>query len=386
MISHLATRSFAQASPGKNAYLILDGVAEVSVLEAGVARKLANAGPGVFLGELAMISGRNYSVTATARNTLTAAAIERDTFLRLAGEFPEFGLRVQRSLAKKLEAMVAEFIECQTSLRQCARLCALKLRSVESCNHRHMVGRLRPAARFAQDFDAATARRDVGRRPDMVKPAAAVGRSPIAGAIAPPGIELLVGGNMFAHDVDPVAGALDAAQAFSLDRRVADHLEQLAVRPNVVFERRDIEIADDDAIAAARHRAIGEPVFEFVDELQLVGEFLVDRGVGFIAAGRHIEIVNDDRCRAAETAEIWRQSSLPQKCRTGYVLERQPRHDGDAVIAGLPALGDVGIAELLQGRGGKLALRAFGLLKAEDVRLPRLEKAARRDRCASAPN
>jgi len=99
-----------QATRGENAYLILDGVAEISVVEGKGVRKLGNAGPGILLGELAMISGRNYSVTATAKSALTAAAIERDTFLRVAGEFPEFGVRVQRSLARKLEAMVSELV------------------------------------------------------------------------------------------------------------------------------------------------------------------------------------------------------------------------------------------------------------------------------------
>jgi CRP-like cAMP-binding protein len=99
-----------QGSPASSAFLILDGIAEISVVERGGLRKLGTAGPGVLLGELAMISGHNYSVTATARGLLTVATIERDTFLRVAGEFPEFGLRVQRALAKKLEAMVGELV------------------------------------------------------------------------------------------------------------------------------------------------------------------------------------------------------------------------------------------------------------------------------------
>jgi len=98
-----------QGMVAASAFMILDGVAEISVVERGRIRKLGNAGPGILLGELAMISGHQYSVTATARSLLTAAAIERETFLRVAGEFPEFGIRVQRVMARKLEAMVNEF-------------------------------------------------------------------------------------------------------------------------------------------------------------------------------------------------------------------------------------------------------------------------------------
>jgi CRP-like cAMP-binding protein len=97
-----------QGSLASSAFLILDGVAEISATERNGSRKLGNAGPGVLLGELAMMSGHKYSVTATARGLLTAAAIERDTFLRVAGEFPEFGMRVQHAMARKLEAMMSE--------------------------------------------------------------------------------------------------------------------------------------------------------------------------------------------------------------------------------------------------------------------------------------
>ncbi len=92
-----------------SAFLILDGIAEISVAERNGVRKLGNVGPGILLGELAMMSGHNYSVTATARGLLTAAAIERETFLRVAGEFPEFGRRIQAAMARKLEAMMNEF-------------------------------------------------------------------------------------------------------------------------------------------------------------------------------------------------------------------------------------------------------------------------------------
>lgn len=108
-------RSFApgdavikQGAQATGAFLILDGVVEISVAERGGIRKLGNAGPGVLLGELAMMSGNDYSVTATARSLLTAATIERDTFLRVAGEFQDFGLRVQNAMARKLEGLVSE--------------------------------------------------------------------------------------------------------------------------------------------------------------------------------------------------------------------------------------------------------------------------------------
>src|SRR5262245_25630094 len=60
-----------QGTLAASAFLILDGVADISVVERSGLRKLGNAGPGILLGELAMISGHHYSVTATARSLLT---------------------------------------------------------------------------------------------------------------------------------------------------------------------------------------------------------------------------------------------------------------------------------------------------------------------------
>jgi hypothetical protein len=59
-------------------------------------------------------------------------------------------------------------------------------------------------------------------------------------------------------------------------------------------------------------------------------------------------------------------------------VKRQARDDGDPVIAFLAKLGDVAIAQLLERRRRKLALRAFGLLKAEDVWGVLLQKAHNR--------
>jgi CRP-like cAMP-binding protein len=99
-----------QGTAGKAAYLILDGVADIAIGEGQNQHKLSDAGPGLLLGELAMIAGGNYSVSAVARQEVATAAIERDTFLRLAGEFPEFAARVHKALARKLEATMGDLV------------------------------------------------------------------------------------------------------------------------------------------------------------------------------------------------------------------------------------------------------------------------------------
>ena len=87
---------------------------------------------------------------------------------------------------------------------------------------------------------------ELGRGPHMVEPAAAVVARPIGRTVAPPGEAALGRGHEPAADVDPAVRLLQPGQRLDLDRRMADDLEQGLVAPHVAFERRDVEVADDD--------------------------------------------------------------------------------------------------------------------------------------------
>lgn len=87
------------------AYLILTGSVDLSTAEAG---GIGVAGPGALLGEVAMIGGSAYSISGIATETVDAARIDRELFMRVATEFPEFGAAVFRALARKLEGSVSE--------------------------------------------------------------------------------------------------------------------------------------------------------------------------------------------------------------------------------------------------------------------------------------
>ena len=103
-------RCCPRARLGSAAYLILNGQVELSTKEAGT---LGEAGPGALLGEVAMIGASPYSVTARALETVSTARIDRDLFLRVAQEFPEFGTAVMHALARKLEQSVQELGEAR---------------------------------------------------------------------------------------------------------------------------------------------------------------------------------------------------------------------------------------------------------------------------------
>src|SRR4051812_11276075 len=81
----------------------------------------------------------------------------------------------------------------------------------------------------------------------MVEPASPIRREPVLGAVAPPGEEPLGRGYEMAAEIDPVVRRLQPIQCRDLDRRVAHHVEQLLVAPDIGFERRDVEIADQQS-------------------------------------------------------------------------------------------------------------------------------------------
>lgn len=104
-----------QGETGTAAYIILNGRVDISSEEAGT---IGEAGPGALLGEVAMIGGSPYSITAKAVETVSTARIDRELFLRVAQEFPEFGTAVLRILARKLEISVKDLEEARQLLQK----------------------------------------------------------------------------------------------------------------------------------------------------------------------------------------------------------------------------------------------------------------------------
>ena len=100
---------FRVGGKGASAYLLLSGDAEVWTAKGEERTQVALAGPGAFLGELAMIAGIPYSMNVTAKISVTATRISRDMFMRVVGEFPDFGTRVMGALSRKLAGSISDF-------------------------------------------------------------------------------------------------------------------------------------------------------------------------------------------------------------------------------------------------------------------------------------
>ena len=166
-------------------------------------------------------------------------------------------------------------------------------------------------------------------------------------------------------------------QLLAFDRGVRDDLQKLLVRPHVVLMRRDVEIADQDVpVVAARMQRLAR--LHLVEKFQLVIEFRIERGIGNVAAGRNVEIVQHQRlCELRLFAERHRDVTRIDLVAEGSDiggLERQFRDDGDAVIALLPVQRDVLIAEPLEALQRKGVVDAFGFLQAQHVRPRRFEE------------
>jgi CRP-like cAMP-binding protein len=69
---------------------------------------IGQAEPGALLGEMAMLGGSTYALTATATEPVSAVRIDQKLFQRVTLEYPEFGRAVVEALSEKLGASVRE--------------------------------------------------------------------------------------------------------------------------------------------------------------------------------------------------------------------------------------------------------------------------------------
>lgn len=95
---------FKQGQAATSAYFLLNGTTALSQDK----QNLGHAEPGALLGEMAMLGGASYSITAIANETVSAVRIDKHLFHRVASEYPEFGQAVLNALSEKLGASVRE--------------------------------------------------------------------------------------------------------------------------------------------------------------------------------------------------------------------------------------------------------------------------------------
>ncbi len=142
-----------------------------------------------------------------------------------------------------------------------------------------MVRRLDPAARLPGYSHVGDPVGDGGADPDVIETAPAVGRLPVGRPVAPPCIEFGRLRHEGPQNVVPCAGRLYGGEFFAFDRRMRNELQQLRMTPHIVFQRRDIEVADHDGAVPAPGLHV-RGCAHFVQEGELVGEFSLIAGSG----------------------------------------------------------------------------------------------------------
>ena len=115
-------------------------------------------------------------------------------------------------------------------------------------HRRHMVRRLFRTPQMPLDRYRPDTARQIMACPDMVKTPPAITGRPVTGAIGPPGIENFLRSEMRTDNIMPSSILDQTQQPLTLDRRVADDIAKLLRRPDILGQRRDIEIADKNGI------------------------------------------------------------------------------------------------------------------------------------------
>lgn len=87
---------------GNQAFIIVRGKAEVSVMRKGKKIVLDEVGPGAMLGELALITGQPRSATVRALEPIVAAALSEAAFMEILQRYPTVVLSLLKELSYRL--------------------------------------------------------------------------------------------------------------------------------------------------------------------------------------------------------------------------------------------------------------------------------------------
>jgi len=93
-----------EGEPGNEMFVILEG--ELAISRRGI--RLDYLGPGMILGEMAMIDDQPRSATATTATTCSLIRLDRAGFRELIGRSPEFALRVMNIMSVRTRRLIEE--------------------------------------------------------------------------------------------------------------------------------------------------------------------------------------------------------------------------------------------------------------------------------------
>ncbi|KQT86130.1 cyclic nucleotide-binding domain-containing protein [Aurantimonas sp. Leaf443] len=87
---------------GDAAFVLMEGEADVSIATSAGDYVVATLKRGDVVGEISILCDTPRTATVTARGSVTALRVRKDSFLQLLKQFPEISAQVMRGLAERL--------------------------------------------------------------------------------------------------------------------------------------------------------------------------------------------------------------------------------------------------------------------------------------------
>lgn len=98
-----------QGDPGDDAYVIIEGTADVLVETDGGEQIVAQRGPGDLIGELALLCDAPRSATVRAHDPMEVLRISREVLFRLIDDNPQVAKLLTHTIAGRMESMMRQF-------------------------------------------------------------------------------------------------------------------------------------------------------------------------------------------------------------------------------------------------------------------------------------
>ncbi|MBL8708792.1 MAG: cyclic nucleotide-binding domain-containing protein [Rhodospirillaceae bacterium] len=102
---------FNQGDAADAAYIVLAGGANILVETPNGPLKVADVGPGAFVGEIGILCDVPRTATVRATEPTTTLKITKELFFRMVTDFPSIGIEVMRVLAQRIEHMNVQLRE-----------------------------------------------------------------------------------------------------------------------------------------------------------------------------------------------------------------------------------------------------------------------------------
>jgi CRP-like cAMP-binding protein len=109
---------FRQGVDGDSAYVILDGQAEILVDSPNGPFRIAVLERNMIVGEIAILCDVPRTATVQALTRLETLRIQKEQFLTLVSEFPDFAIEVLRELAQRLAQVNNELVKTRARIRE----------------------------------------------------------------------------------------------------------------------------------------------------------------------------------------------------------------------------------------------------------------------------